>query len=328
MRKFIGCLGLLIVIVIGAGVLFMYYAYSPIPHLTETHYVTVNPGDTVYSLSDRLASQGTEERKKLFFWAARAFGMGLHLKAGTYAIEPGMSPKQIFDLLSSGKTVAKRITIPEGFTIQQIDFLLAKEGFIQLGDFQKVASDPELIALMMVPGDTLEGYLFPDTYFWGGPFQASSFAKTLLDQFNDVWIPEYSKRAAEIGMTRHQILTLASIIEKETGRPEERRLVSSVFHNRLRCGMPLQADPTVIYGVEGYTGKITKKHLQTPTPYNTYIIPALPPGPICNPGKAAIYAALYPEETNYLYFVAKDDGTHVFTSTYRAHFQNVNRYQR
>ena len=328
MRKLLCFLALLIILAIGAGVMFLYYAYSPIPHLNETHYITVNPGDTVQTLSDRLASQGTEDRKNLFFWAARAFGMGIHLKAGTYAIEPSMSPKQIFDLLSSGKTVAQRITIPEGYSIQQIDFILAKEGYISLGEFRKIASDPELIALMMVPGDTLEGYLFPDTYFFSAIFQAKNFAQMLLNQFNTVWSEEYSTRAAEMGMTRHQVITLASIIEKETGRANERKLVSSVFHNRLRMGMPLQADPTVIYGVEDYNGTITKRHLKTPTPYNTYIIPALPPGPICNPGKAAIDAALYPEKTDYLFFVAKDDGSHVFTTHYRVHSQYVNRYQR
>ena len=328
MRKLICFFALLIVLGLGAGVMFLYYAYSPIPHLNETHYITVNSGDTVQTLSDRLATQGAEERKNLFFWAARAFGMGIHLKAGTYAIEPGMSPKQVFDLLSSGKTVAKRITIPEGYSIQQIDFLLAKEGYLKLGEFQKIASDPELIALMMVPSDTLEGYLFPDTYFFSAPFGASDFAKMLLDQFDMVWTEEYSNRAAEMGMTRHQIITLASIIEKETGRADERALVSSVFHNRLRRGMPLQADPTVVYGVKEYNGTITKRHLKTPTPYNTYIIPALPPGPICNPSKAAIVATLYPEKTDYLFFVAKDDGSHVFTTHYRAHSQYVNRYQR
>jgi len=316
-------------IVVGLGILFLYYAYAPIPHLKEPHYITVQPGDTVRSLAERLTSQGTEDRKKLFILAGRILGVGLHLKTGTYLIEPGMTPKQIYDLLSSGKSVARRLTIPEGFNIYQIDALLTKEGLIESNEFIALVTDPELIKQLNIPNTSLEGYLFPDTYFWGGSYKLKDFVNTMLTQFNTVWTSDWSKRANELGLTKHKVLTLASIIEKETGKAEERALVSSVFHNRLRRGMLLQADPTVVYGVKNYNGTITKKQLRTKTPYNTYMISGLPPGPICNPGKDAILAALYPANTNYLYFVAKNDsGFHVFTKTYAEHNVYVKLYQR
>jgi UPF0755 protein len=189
-------------------------------------------------------------------------------------------------------------------------------------------SDPKLLEEFKVPGPSFEGYLFPETYRIQRNTPPRKVIQTLRNQLDSKWSEEWNVRLLDLQMTKHQILTLASIIEKESGNAEEQPIVASVFHNRLKRGMRLQSDPTVIYGIPNFNGNITKADLQTPTPYNTYIISGLPPGPIANPGFTAIKAALYPAETNYLYFVGNGKGKHIFSENLEQHNQAVNVFQR
>ena len=242
-------------------------------------------------------------------------------------LNKGMSPLEILDILKTGKSIEYVVTFPEGHNMYEMAEILHKKGFIKKEDFLKQASDKAFIKGLLGGGyETLEGYLFPDTYNISKATSAKSFIKTMVQKFLDTY------KALKNGkMTRHQVVTLASIIEKETGAPEERPLISSVFHNRLRKSMRLQTDPTVLYGIMDKTGSmkknITRKDLTTPTRYNTYTFKGLPHGPIANPGIMSLRAALSPSTSEFLYFVSKNDGTHEFTTKYKDHVNAVRKFQ-
>lgn len=191
-----------------------------------------------------------------------------------------------------------------------------------------LADDPEFLLAAGVPGPQLEGYLFPDTYRFAPGTDVREVLTTMVRHFHDRFDAERHRRAAERGLSVNEVLTLASIIEKETGKPEERALIAAVFTNRLRIGMPLQSDPTVIYGLPAFDGDLTRADLAHPSPYNTYVVGGLPPGPIANPGLAAIDAALAPAASPALYFVSRNDGSHAFSTTLAEHNRAVGRYQR
>ncbi len=192
----------------------------------------------------------------------------------------------------------------------------------------KVVEDPTLMAEFGIEGESLEGYLFPDTYQFAKRTPPHEIVRRMVTQFQTVYDESFRKRAAQLGMTLREVVTLASIIEKETGNASERGLISAVFHNRLKKKMRLQSDPTVIFALTDFNGNLTKKDLSAPSPYNTYRFIGLPPGPIANPGKESLYAALYPANVDYLYFVSKNDGTHFFSKNLREHNGAVNKYQR
>jgi UPF0755 protein len=195
-------------------------------------------------------------------------------------------------------------------------------------DFLQLARDPTFISSLGLKIDTLEGYLYPDTYKFPRSVKAKEVVATMVDHFRQIFVPEMQARAMELKMTEHEVVTLASVIEKETGADGERAEISAVFHNRLRKRIPLQSDPTVIYGLTGFDGNIRKKDLSTPSPYNTYKVVGLPPGPIANPGLRAIQATLYPSNSHALYFVSRNDGTHQFSATLAEHNQAVEKYQK
>nr|CRH05003.1 putative YceG-like family protein [Candidatus Magnetococcus massalia] len=256
-----------------------------------------------------------------------------YLQAGTYQITQGMRPQDLLSLLSQGKVVSYRITFTEGVNLkelanqfqakgwqQQSDHLLDGTLSSQLGDLlEPVAKGPV---------GSLEGRLFPTTYFYGAEEDGAGLIKRMARQLKLVMDRAWASRPKGYPLTRYEALILASIIEKETGSGEERALISGVFHNRLKRKMKLQSDPTVIYGIPNYQGNITRKHLRTPTPYNTYTMKGLPPTPICSPGEPAIVAAFHPAKTDALYFVARGDGTgrHRFAKTLKEHNRNVRRY--
>lgn len=245
------------------------------------------------------------------------------VSAGEYAFTRAMTPKQILAKLISGETIKRIATIIPGMTVREIIKEIAKSGIVTEEEFKKALNDPAVLKRWAMPGNSFEGYLFPETYHLSKPITAPEIIGILMKEGEKYWTPDFSNRADELKMTRHMILTLASIIEKETGLADERSLVSSVFHNRLKQGMRLQSDPTVIYGIPNFNGNITKIDLETPTPYNTYMITGLPPGPIGSPSLNAIRAALYPATSDYLYFVADGKGGHKFSATYREHRDNV-----
>jgi UPF0755 protein len=227
------------------------------------------------------------------------------------------------------------VTIAEGYTLSQIAQLLDDLRIVDKKAFLQKASSPAFIFSLGLShlatsktGMTLEGFLFPNTYHLVKEMTPEEVIQMMVHQFKKVFGPEEVARAIQLGITPREVVILASIIEKEASLPEEKPLVSAVFHNRLRKRIPLQSDPTVIYGIKNFNGNLTKADLQRPTPYNTYLIPGLPPAPICNPGKDSIVTALYPSPVSYIYFVSKNDGSHYFSSNIEEHNRAVWKYQK
>lgn len=274
-----------------------------------------------------LTDAGVVRDRRRFGRLARVLGVDRRLMAGEYRFTSAMPPVEVLGKLARGEVVLHGLTIPEGWTVREIAALVGEKGVGSPGDLLQRALSPEYAAARGVEGGTLEGYLFPDTYHFPRNTPADRILEAMLARFEKAYTPSWEARARGLNLTRHQVVTLASIIEKETGAARERPVIASVFHNRLKRGMRLQSDPTVIYGIPDFDGNLTRVHLDTPTPYNTYRIGGLPPGPIASPGKASLEAALFPEETEFLYFVARGDGTHQFSASLEAHNEAVRRYQ-
>lgn len=292
-------------------------------------FYEVKGKESPMTIARELEKEGIVTNARLFYWYGRLTGRTKKIKSGDYRLTAAMRPHEVMAIITSGVSYGMPLTVPEGYNMQQVAEALEalKPGSGER--FLGLCSDREFISSLGIPGAlaTLEGYLFPDTYLVGRKTTEEEIIHSMVKKFKATFTPDFEKRAREIGMTEHQVITLASIIEKETGAKEERPMISSVFHNRLKKHMRLQSDPTVVYGIKNYDGNITRKHLETPTPYNTYTIPALPPGPISNPGALAIRAALYPVESKFLYFVSHNDGTHEFTATYEDHKKAVAHFQ-
>ena len=303
------------------------FAQRPADRQDHTHVVVVAPGESFGMLTARLEKAGIVSSAIRFKILARLKGDDKRLKAGEYALSTTMTPLEIIDTLVSGKVLLHRLTIPEGYNINQIAAEVEKTGLASADEFIRLADDPDLLARLNLEGPSVEGYLFPDTYHFPREITARGIIEKMVNGYNAVVTDEWRTRAQELNLSMHEIVTLASIIEKETGAPSERPIISSVFHNRLKKRMRLESDPTVIYGIEAFDGNITRRHLSTPTPYNTYVIRRLPPGPIASPGRAALEAALYPAQTDYLFFVSKKDGTHYFSTNIDDHTQAVRKYQ-
>lgn len=253
------------------------------------------------------------------------------LRAGEFSVLFGLTPLELIRFLHTAKPVQHLVTVPEGLTMVQIAEIFAKEGWADRAVFLQLCRDRGLLRGLGVGADSLEGYLFPETYsLTRGETDERTIISTMVRRFFAVWkelnMAESSSRAA--GFTSHQLLILASIVEKETGAASERESIAGVFYNRLRLGMRLQSDPTTIYGIKDFNGNLTKADLLAATPYNTYAISGLPAGPICNPGKAALAAVLRPADVPYLYFVSKNDGSHQFSRTLEEHNRAVFLYQK
>ena len=255
-------------------------------------------------------------------------GVGTQLKAGRYQLDRSMSLGEIIDQLQKGQVVLRQFVIPEGLTIKQIAHLWETSGFGSTDDFLQEAGRKHWQQIYDLPEDSLEGYLFPETYWLANGSSAETVIKTMLEYFHQQWLPEMTQKSKKLGMSLKEIITLASIIEKEAQVDTEREVISSVYHNRLRKGWKLDADPTVLYGLGNPPRLLTRADLSTNTPYNTYLRKGLPLGPICNPGHASIMAALQPAQTNFFYFVAAGNGRHNFSQTLDQHQQMVRRYRR
>ena len=251
------------------------------------------------------------------------------LTTGEYKLAKSYSPLRILRAIEGGEQVVYSVTIPEGTTAKEIPAILAETKLVTVEEVEKAIVDPATPSIMGVESKTLEGYLFPDTYHFTRPIDAQGVIKKLVKTAVNKKTPDRINKALSLGMSYREIINLASIIEKETGDASERELISATFHNRLRIGMRLQSDPTVIYGIQDFDGNLKKSHLKDETnPYNSYKHTGLPPTPICNPGEAAIDAALNPADVGYLYFVAKGDGTHQFSNSYKQHYAAVVKYQK
>lgn len=249
------------------------------------------------------------------------------IHAGKYRFADPADPAEVLARLVSGDVEQVSLTIPEGFNLQQISERIEEK---HLGDndrFLQLCRNPQLIASLGISATSLEGYLFPETYRFTPGIDEEELIRMMVGQLLSRFDKKLLSDAKTLGLNRHQLLTLASIIEKETGQAEEMPVISSVFHNRLLRKIPLQTDPTVIYGIKDFDGNLTRKHLTTETPYNTYLIRGLPPGPIASPGLEALQAAAHPIKTNFFYFVSRGDGHHVFSATLQEHNQAVRQYQ-
>jgi UPF0755 protein len=322
-------LGTLCLFLAAAGaVLFLYkYAVTPVHTSQASSVVWIKPGQSFPETVMQLQEAGFVQHPQLFRWIARYRGDDRHIRAGEYELETSMAPKDILDALVSGKTLLHKVVIPEGSTIRKIGEILENAGLVSQGDFEQAASDASFAEVLGLQGSTFEGYLFPETYHFPKGVAAEEVIRKMVSGFHSVFTPAWTERAKVMGLTVHEVVTLASMVEKETGNPEERPLIAGVFLNRLKRGMRLESDPTVIYGMSEFDGNLTRKDLETPTPYNTYLIKGLPPGPIANPGRASLEAVLYPSEEPYLYFVSKNDGSHAFSRTFTEHNRMVQKYQ-
>ena len=289
--------------------------------------VLLPPGRGFAAVLAALGDAGVVSDPFRFKLLARLLGCDRRIRSGEYRFSSEMSPVEILNRLATGRVVLHALTVPEGSSLREIAALVGDAGIGDGQAFLARALSEEAAAARGIPGRTLEGYLFPDTYYFPRDTEADRIIQTMLGRFEEMYDPTWTARAHRMHLTRHQVVTLASIIEKETGAAGERPVIASVFLNRLKRGMRLQTDPTVIYGIENFDGNLTRKHLETPTPYNTYRIDGLPPGPIASPGRASLEAVLFPEETDFLYFVAKGDGTHQFSTRLADHNEAVRRYQ-
>lgn len=327
MRKLlVGLLLLLLAAAGGTGLWFWSYLTTA-PVGRDEVIVVIPRGMGVRGIGAILAAKGILKDDIRYLALVRFAGLTTRLKAGEYRFPAGLTPPEVLQLLATGATVRHQVTVPEGLTVEQVATIFAEQGWVRRDRFLALARDPGFLRGLGIEVEHLEGYLFPETYtLIRQETDEASVLRLMVDQFEREWA---TIRPSEPGpMTRHQLVTLASIVEKETGVAEERPLIARVFLNRLQRNMRLQSDPTVIYGIPDFTGNLTRAHLRQATPYNTYVIPALPPGPICNPGRAALEAVLRPADANALYFVSKNDGTHVFSTNLADHNRAVRTYQK
>lgn len=292
----------------------------------------LEPGVSFRHIVERLEGQNLIDNKFSLLVFAKVTGWDRKMRHGEYALDRGMTAYQILETLASGKSILYPVTFPEGANIYDMAAELEAKGFFKAADFIAFVKNPEEVkALIGESAPSLEGYLFPETYMLTRFTTLKELVSSMIRRFKIVYDEVLAEMGGKTSMSRHNVVTLASIIEKETGAPEERPLISSIFHNRLRIGMRLQTDPTVMYGILADTGvpkmNITKQDLITPTLYNTYTIKALPPGPIANPGREALRATMKPAESKYLYFVSRNDGTHVFSEDYKGHNKAVKDFQ-
>ena len=328
-RRFITTVFMLALLAaLGAGAAAWWWVQQPMRLSAPSLDLSIEPGTKPRNVAQAVRDAGVDVDPRLLYAWFRLSGQAQRIKAGSYELERGITPERLLDKLARGEESLRALTLVEGWNWRQLRAALAKAD--QLKPDTAKLGDADLMQLLGRPGVAPEGRFFPDTYTYS---KGSSDVKVLqraLRAMDRHLAQAWEQRAPQsILKTPEEALILASIVEKETGKPEDRTLVSAVFQNRLRVGMPLQTDPTVIYGLgERYDGRLHKVDLQTDSPYNTYLRTGLPPTPIARPGKASLLAAVQPATGKFLYFVAKGDGTSQFSESLDQHNQAVNRYQR
>jgi UPF0755 protein len=293
-------------------------------------FVEIPPGSATADIGRRLVAGGVVRDLLIFRVALYSTGAERSLKAGEYRFTDPMSATQVLDKLARGDVYARRITFPEGLTVIDMARIYESRGLGRAADFVKAAGDPSAIADLDPAAPDLEGYLYPETYAIPRGTAASKLTAMMVDRFRAAYSEDLRQQAAAQGLTTRQVVTLASLVEKETGQEQERPIVAAVYRNRMKIGMGMQADPTVIYALQKagrYNGNIRREDLAYDSPYNTYKYSGLPPGPIASPRKASLAAALAPADVPYLFFVSRNDGTHVFATTLAEHNRNVRQFQ-
>lgn len=328
MKKFI--IILIILFLVSSGILIkQFYSFlNSAPSATHTEkIIEITRGSSPKFISNLLEKEGIITSATKFYWLIRLTRNSGVIKAAEYQFYTDLKPNDVLSILKSGKPFLRKVVIPEGSSMKQIGDILEKANIVSKDNFEKATHDTKYLHEAGIDANSAEGFLYPETYEFPKNTPARDVVKKMINTFKESYDPQWDIEGKKYNLSRNQIVTLASIIEKESGVPAERTLISAVMHNRLQQGMKLQSDPTVIYGIPNYAGNITKNDLLTPTPYNTYTNYGLPPGPIANPGKESLFAAVYPANAPYIFFVSKNDGTHVFSVTYKDHLKEVNKFQ-
>ncbi|MFP8880432.1 MAG: endolytic transglycosylase MltG [Myxococcota bacterium] len=321
-------LAVLLLAVAAWGVTVVRWSLAPIVAAGPVSLFRVEQGASLGEIARSLEARGLVRNALSFSLLARYRKLAGELQAGEYRLSAAFSAEQTLDRIVSGRVATYDVSVPEGLTAVQVGERLAAAGLADAAEFHTFVTAPGTAAALGVEGETIEGYLFPETYQLRHGLTADEVAKVLVDQFLIVW-REIEPQARAQKLSMREVVTLASIVEKETAAPEERPLIASVFRNRLRRGMRLETDPAVIYGIADFDGNLRRRDLEdTSNPYNTYLIEGLPPGPIANPGADALRAVVNPADTDYLFFVSKNNGMHAFSKTYNEHVLAVDEYQR
>jgi len=297
---------------------------------SEEQFVVVTPGTGTAAIGRRLVEAGIIRDELTFRAALWWTGRSQSLQAGEYRFDRPLAAVDVIERLARGDVYTRRLTFPEGLTIREMADIFEMRGFGQRTAFIQAAANASLIESLDPEADDLEGYLFPETYALPRDMAADRVIAMMVDRFRAIYTDEWRRRAEAEGLTTRQVVTLASLVEKETAQADERPVVAAVYRNRLKIGMALQADPTVVYAMQKagtYNGNIRRDDLSIDSPYNTYRYPGLPPGPIAAPGTRSIEAVLMPASVAYLYFVSRNDGSHVFSQTLEEHNRNVREFQ-
>jgi UPF0755 protein len=325
---------LIVLAIGGAGALWVRTTVvRPVDHPSGDRIITIEQGTGTQAIIARLAEAGIVEHPTALKIYLKLAGRGGALKAGDYKFPSPISPLQAIGKIERAEVVLERVTIPEGFNrFEFAETLAAKTGKATVDEFLKLTEDQTPIEQIAPTVRDLEGYLFPDTYNYSAKTTPEELVRAMVSRFEEVFTPEWTTRASELGLTVNQVVTLASLIEEEARVPDERPLVASVFMNRLERGMPLASDPTFIYAAvlaHDYDGNPNQpRHRARLSPYNTYLVSGLPPGPISSPGRASLEAALYPAKSDYLYFVVNGtSGRHKFSRTAAEHDLAVGEYR-
>lgn len=305
-----------------------FFLATPAGNGSRMEIVELGRGRSLSSVAGELEKRGIVTSARLFTLYARVMGGDSRVKAGVYQFTDGMRPGEILSRMLSGDVYERLFALPEGYSSHQAAEMLEKRGIFKKERFLSACSDPALLAELGIEGRSVEGYLFPGSYNILPGKTEHEVVREMVKRQKQLLDNGVNGGARAKGLTVHQVLTLASMVEKEAVLPIEKPLIAAVFHNRLRTGMRLQSDPTAVYGVRAFAGKVTRNDILKPSPYNTYLIKGLPPGPIGNPGKEAIEAVLNPPPVPYLYFVARGDGSHEFTSDLSSHNGAVRRFLR
>lgn len=304
------------------------FLYTPPSKERTPKTVFISHGASFSIIARELERQAVISDAGKFSLLAKFNGAITKIKAGEYEFTTSMLPSEVLDMIVTGQVKDYTVTIPEGYTIKEIAMVLDNINIVDKNDFLTKAADAAFAASIGIDGSSVEGYLFPDTYRFTKGMAADEIIRRMVQRFDKVYGEIVYKKPTWLKMSKKQIIALASIIEKETGAGIERPLISAVFHNRIKKRMRLESDPTVIYGIKNFNGNLTRKDLLAKTPYNTYQIYGLPPGPIANPGRASLEAAIAPSNVPYIFFVSKNNGSHYFSRNLKEHNRAVQFYQK
>lgn len=307
---------------------FWLFMRTPGSSIRGTRRVEIQAGTSALSIAQLLHNEGVISDSRQFYLLCSLRKAGSKLKAGEYAFLPLSTPDEVLDRIVNGRVIFHRVTVPEGSTVRDVAKILSQNGLASEQAIIRLARDTSYVNTLELSVSSLEGYLFPETYNLRKTQDERSVLKAMVRQFRLHYPEAWQKRSEELGLSVHDVVTIASLVEKEAVVDSERPLIAAVFMNRLERNMPLQSDPTTVYDLPGFSGPITWNELRRDSPYNTYLHTGLPAGPICNPGARSLEAVLYHANVPYLYFVSNNDGTHHFSESYEEHRQAVSRYRK